>query len=180
MIHAYCQQDWETAHYCPWQLSEYLNKVIIITSSLYMLYFLNHMPLLNSCQIQYRNHIIGSFECNKHALEQLYTELLTLQAYNISYWSPLCTSSKIKTYILRVRVQTPMSVRSRCCTQNAIYQCFIYLSECRDWFRHGAMRLPSACCFLQSTYTHNAFHLRLHILGYRLGTCEVCSCWQNA
>ena len=62
-----------------------------------MLYFLNHMPLLNSWHLQYRNHIIESFECNKHALEQLYTELLTLQAYNISYTSPLCISGKIKT-----------------------------------------------------------------------------------
>ena len=37
-------------------------------------------------------------------------------------------------------------------------------SACRDLLTHGATRLLSACCFLQSTYTHNAFHLRLHIL----------------
>ena len=40
--------------------------------------------------------------------------------------------------------------------------------------------MPSACCFSQSMYTHNAFYLRLHTLRYRLGTCEVHSCWQNA
>ena len=53
-------------------------------------------------------------------------------------------------------------------------------SECRHLLWHGATRLPSACCFPQSMYTHNAFHLHLHTLCYRLGTCEVHSCWQNA
>ena len=31
-------------------------------------------------------------------------------------------------------------------------------SKCRHLLWHGATSLPSACCFLQSTYMHNAFH----------------------
>ena len=38
------------------------------------------------------------------------------------------------------------------------------LSEDTLIFWRGAMRLFSACCFPQSTYMHNAFHLCLHIL----------------
>ena len=37
-------------------------------------------------------------------------------------------------------------------------------AECSHLLWLGATRLPSACCFLRSMYTHNAFHLRLHVL----------------
>ena len=52
-----------------------------------------------------------------------------------------------------------------------------------DSYWHGATCLPSACCFAQSTYMHNAFHLHLcrHLPQYTLASVMAHSrhkpCW---